>query len=231
MVRLQYLQPFCFEHPLFSAAMEVQEQVLLCFREGPKVVVPAGLVEKEGGQTWLRIRPSSYPIAKVFLGHDVRYKAAVRPSLSSSKKYEELRQMLSAHIMKGTEAPVEGDELFAEAAEAQVEKSKKKLLLQKAAKSIFVMVKGVECEFRTPKTWKEKDMVVRLNARQLTAIGDFLCGDLEGVFQKRKYERTGSFSRSAKAKSARKRASEDEGHDDDEPADDEEASDAEEASD
>eukprot|EP00439_Symbiodinium_sp_Y106_P079630 s3594_g18.t1 len=202
--------------------MDVEETFLLCFRNGPKVVVPPELVEKEGGEAWLRIRPSSYPIAKVFLGHDEQYKASVRPSFTSSKKYQELRDMLSAHIMKGTEAPVEGDELFAEAAEAQLDKSKKKLLLQKAPKSIFLSVKGVECQFRTPKSWKEKDILVRLNARQLTAIGDFLCDDFEGVFRKRKYQKTGEFSKSAKAKSARKAPSQDE---------DQEDEDAEEASD
>ena len=54
--------------------MQIEEQILLSFKGGPKVAAPNQLIEKEGSDTWLRLRPSSYPIAKLFLGHNVQYK-------------------------------------------------------------------------------------------------------------------------------------------------------------
>ena len=122
----------------------------------------------------------------------------------------------------GNEVPVEGDDLFGTAA-ASSEKPKTKLVLQKAAKTVFLSVGGVECEFRTPKSWKETDIVCHLNARQLTAIGDFICEDIDGLLEqkKRKYQRTGSFAKSAKVKKA---ASDNDGEDKREDEDDEESS-------
>ena len=130
--------------------------------------------------------------------------------------------MVSAKIRQGNEVPVEGEDLFGTPA-ASSEKPKTKLVLQKAAKTLFLSVEGVECEFRTPKSWKETDIVCRLNARQLTAIGGFICEDTDGLLEqkKRKYERTGSFAKSAKVKKA---ASDNHGEDEREDEDDEESS-------
>ena len=202
--------------------MQIEEQILLSFKGGPKVVVPNQLIEKEGSDTWLRLRPSSYPIAKLFLGHNVQYKSTKRPTLTHSTKFRELRDMVSAKIRQGNEVPVEGEDLFGTPA-ASSEKPKTKLVLQKAAKTLFLSVEGVECEFRTPKSWKETDIVCRLNARQLTAIGGFICEDTDGLLEqkKRKYERTGSFAKSAKVKKA---ASDNHGEDEREDEDDEESS-------
>lgn len=201
--------------------MQIEEQVVLSFKGGPKVVVPNQLIDKEGSETWLRLRPSSYQIAKLFLGNDVQYKSATRPSLAHSTKFKELREMISGKIRQVTEAS-EGDELFGQPA-ASSEKPKTKLVLQKAAKSLFLSVAGVECEFRTPKSWKETDIVCRLNSRQLTAIGEFICQDMDGIFEqkKRQYRKTGSFAKSAKAK---KGASDNDGDDKPDGEDEEESS-------
>ena len=58
----------------------------------------------------------------------------------------------------------------------------------------------VPVRLATPSSLKDKDLTVALQANMLTAVCDFICQDLSGVFdrgQKRKYDASGKYAKNA----------------------------------
>ena len=55
---------------------------------------------------------------------------------------------------------------------------------------------GIACTFKTPATGRESDIIIMLDAKQLTALADFVLQDISGCLQvdaKRSYKRTGQY--------------------------------------
>ena len=93
-------------------------QVILQYKDGPKVRVPEGLLhEADNGQQYLRFRPSSTSLTRALLGHMGSFKTLKNPSLSCSPQVSQLREAVKAKILNmGSKEPADGgdrENLFA----------------------------------------------------------------------------------------------------------------------
>ncbi len=182
--------------------MQVSQKVALQYRQGPEVIVPDTLlVQGEGGQQWLKLRPSNFAVVKLLLGHLPDFKSTKNPTLANCSQFGTLLQMQKDEILKSMAASEsKGEELFEEG-EGQASMGKgKKVSLDYAPPTITLNIDGVSVLFKTPSTWRESDLCVLLESAQLTAVCDYLLKDssLNISSEKRPYQKSGSYSKKLK---------------------------------
>ena len=184
------------------AAMEVVETITLCYKGGPHVPLPAGLIQQDqDGKKWLKFRPSSHIITRLVLGHLDAFKKAKNPSLAQAPKVKELHLKVKEAVQAPEEEPA--DEMFEgdNKGEGKGNKKKEKASLHHAPGSVFITLKESQIEVKTPTSWKESDPLVPIDATTLTNLCDYIledvscCLDKEG---KRAYQQSGRFAKRPK---------------------------------
>lgn len=195
--------------------MQISERVVMSYKDGPEVQIPKMLIQEDSdGQKWLKVRPSHYAIAKLLLGHLEEFKNCRQPSLAASQQLVEIRKMLLDKITTAlglaSAAETEQDDLFGQGNEGDDAKAKaaagheeddqapkrRKVTYQKAPPTMDLELGGIACTFKTPATGRESDIIIMLDAKQLTALADFVLQDISGCLQvdaKRSYKRTGQY--------------------------------------
>ena len=191
-------------------AMEVFHQVLLQYRDGPKVAIPDVLLQEENGIQYLKIRPSNFTIAKLVLGHMENFKKLNNPSLAACPQIPKLNDMVKdairAAVKKEMTKDIEDldkDELFeepADASEDSITGKQMRSLLQKAPAIVKIKIGDADIPCLVPKSWKSTDIMVQLQADILQAVFDFIMEDIHNVFSqnKRAYKKSGLFSSASK---------------------------------
>lgn len=192
--------------------MQISEVTCLVYKDGPPVYIPDNLVlVDDDGKKWLKLRSSSFCIAKLILGHDERFKGLKNPSLSACAQIKEILCKIKAAVMdsqQGDLSDAEGS-MFdgpqpeeVEEQEGKLQRHKRKLqqMLAKAPASLVVQLGESEAEIKTPKSWKETDITVRLETASLTAVCNYIMLDVAACFteKKRSYKRTGQHCKVAK---------------------------------
>ena len=195
--------------------MQVSEVVSLMYKNGPAVFVPQQLLQvDDSGKKWLKLRSSNWAITKLILGHHPDFGKLKNPSLSASPQIKKVQDMVKAAVLDSLEAePEEGEtEMFDESkAEEEDEeeqegeageisqKQQRKLQrsLVSAPSSVVVKFGDQSAEIKTPKSWKESDITVLLDAPSLTAVCDYIMLDVAACFdqKKRTYNKTGQYKR------------------------------------
>lgn len=195
--------------------MQVSEVVALSFKDGPQVFLPESLIHEDSdGKKWLKFRPSSATLAKLLLGHMPEFKKIRNPSLTASPQVKKLQDKIREAILQQqpAEKQKDGDMFASEPAqerqegenEAQNQNQEKKQremkqLLLKCPSTLNVSLGGNALVVRTPKSFKETDIVVELKASSLTLLADFILEDIQPCLsEKREYTRSGQFAKKAK---------------------------------
>ena len=183
--------------------MQVSERVLLKCRDGPEVVLPPTLVQEDDqGQKWVKLRPSHFSIVKLLLGHIPEFKDTKNPTLANCQKFAELQSMVKAELKKALGLPEgSGDDVFEDTDAAAGGSKLDKALLETAPPHVTVALQGVDVMLKTPATLKESDVCVLLQEDQLTAVCSWILEGISAIAPpKRKYEKSGNFSKVKKAK-------------------------------
>ena len=179
--------------------MQVSEVVALQFKDGPQMFIPSNLIHTDpGGKKWLKLKASSVTIAKLVLGH--------------MQKFKKIQDKVKAAVLGSRESQGEGQDsgqdMFSapgeqEAEEEKMGKGKKALkdALQKAPSTVEIDLGGQKVLLKTPKSLKETDIVVALEAESLSGVCSFICEDV-GLEKKRAYVKTGNFSAKRQKKNA-----------------------------
>lgn len=193
--------------------MQVSEVVALQFKDGPQMFIPSNLIHTDpGGKKWLKLKASSVTIAKLVLGHMQKFKKMTNPSLAASPQLKKIQDKVKAAVLGSRESQGEGQDsgqdMFSapgeqEAEEEKMGKGKKALkdALQKAPSTVEIDLGGQKVLLKTPKSLKETDIVVALEAESLSGVCSFICEDV-GLEKKRAYVKTGNFSAKRQKKNA-----------------------------
>ena len=182
-------------------------QVILQYKDGPKVRVPEGLLhEADNGQQYLRFRPSSTSLTRALLGHMGSFKTLKNPSLSCSPQVSQLREAVKAKILNmGSKEPADGgdrENLFAaepagdeEDDGNEVTSRKLREVLERAPDVLQIELAGKPVEVLKPRSWRETDILIKLAVSDLEHVFDFLMLDIDSVFDKakRSYVRSGKY--------------------------------------
>ena len=182
-------------------------QVILQYKDGPKVRVPEGLLqEADNGQQYLRFRPSSTSLTRALLGHMGNFKTLKNPSLSCSPQVSQLREAVKAKILKmASKEPADGgdrENLFTaqpagdeEDHGNEVTSRKLREVLERAPDVLQIELAGKPVEVLKPRSWRETDILIKLAVSDLEHVFDFLMLDIDSVFDKakRSYVRSGKY--------------------------------------
>ncbi|CAE7516965.1 unnamed protein product, partial [Symbiodinium microadriaticum] len=188
-------------------SMLLFRQVILQYKDGPKVRVPEGLLhEADNGQQYLRFRPSSTSLTRALLGHMGSFKTLKNPSLSCSPQVSQLREAVKAKILNmGSKEPADGgdrENLFAaepagdeEDDGNEVTSRKLREVLERAPDVLQIELAGKPVEVLKPRSWRETDILIKLAVSDLEHVFDFLMLDIDSVFDKakRSYVRSGKY--------------------------------------
>ena len=163
------------------------------------------VLQDESGQKWLKLRASSFSISKLVLGHLPAFKDVKNPSLASCPQFKVILDKIKPAVTKQEQ---EGEvDLFRGEAEKDAEDDQKNMhemrkLLSDAPATINVQLGDHEVKLKTPKSWRESDIVVPLEAEALTRVVDFLMLDVGNCLakepSKRAYVKSGNFSKGPK---------------------------------
>ena len=191
---------------LIFVAMEVAEVITLSYKGGPKISVPASLIQHDqDGKRWLKFRPSNHTITKLVLGHMEDFKTMKNPSLATSPKLKEIQEKVKQAVFAAEETQSEGEGMFGdEQTEDGNEMSckEKKHALQSAPASVKITLLEKEISVKTPSSWKQSDLLVPIDANTLTTLCDYIMEDVSGCLRKeskRSYQQTGKFKKKAKS--------------------------------
>ena len=178
--------------------VEISEVVTLKYRDGPPIALPKGLInEDQFGGKWLRLRPSNFSVAKLVLGHMDQFKTLSNPSLANSPQLKIIWKKVKGKLKEDGDAP----NPFGEECEEQEDaKGKQKDILANAPATVLIELNGAYVTVRTPKNWKESDLIIPLKVDSLNAVFDFIMEDTHPLFNKgkRPYNKSGQYANKAR---------------------------------
>ena len=148
-------------------------------------------------------------MVRLILGHLPEFKQQKNPSLSNCKQFAALQEMQLKSLGLGGSEPA-GDALFdgedeeASGGEKGAEATKKnttnaKSALARTSKVCSIDLDGVNVELKTPQSFKESDICVKMDPLQLGAVCEFVLKDVVDCFgQKRSYTKCTEPGKTAK---------------------------------
>lgn len=186
--------------------MELVEAIALTYKKGPQVWVPPALVlHGENGEKWLKLRASSFAISKLLLGHLETFKNIKNPSLSASPQIKAIQEKIKAAVVEHKHGGQEEGDLFGSEGDGDAgpqSKDRMRQFLQDAPPTVAIQLGEHTVHLKTPKSWKESDILVPMDPTSLTIVADYILQDAHGWLdkdtKKRPYVRTGNFSKKAK---------------------------------
>ena len=187
--------------------MEVSEVVCLTYKQGPQVFVPSNLVViDDKSRKWLKLRSSSPAMAKLVAGHMAEFKKLKNPSLAASPQLSAIQDKIKAAVLE--QEKVDDGNMFGESGtgeqpEASVSYKNQRRKWRPAlytAGTVPVKFGSADVELKTPSSWKERDIVLPLEAEALTVVCEFIMEDVAASFEekKRSYVKSGNFAKRAK---------------------------------
>lgn len=188
--------------------MQVFEEISCQYRNGPKVAIPAGLIHVDAdGHKWLRMRASNATLARLLLGHFEEFQSLKNPSLTASPQWKKLLTLVRDEMKKqilnkdaGQADLFADDDTGGDPSDDQ-KHVRKKLVLAQCPPRIQIPLLGLPIWVKTPKSWKESDVVIPLDAISLGTVCDFIMEDVDACLKqekKRSYNKTGNYSKRAK---------------------------------
>lgn len=196
---------FC--HLLVQPAMQVSEVIALTYRDGPQVYLPDSLVlHGDDGEKFLKLRASNHIITRLVLGHMPAYKEVKNPSLAASPQLKAIQEKIKEAVGISVSAmEAEGPDPFEDEKTESVEKDEKgpkkneyKDKLLKAPPKVSVQLGSHAVELKTPKSWKETDILVPLDPASLTKVCDFIMENIDECLtkgNKRSYVKSGTHTK------------------------------------
>ena len=137
---------------------------------------------------------------KSFFVCSLRVKA-VQESLKQAVFNTENNDQEEAQDMFGEkDGKIDEDDIEGDGSGADKQWRRKQRVLQAAPPTVTVKLSSTSyVEMKVPKTWKESDFVVPLEAASLTSLCDYICEDLSFLEDgKRSYAKTSNYSKKAK---------------------------------
>ena len=196
---------FC--HLLVQPAMQVSEVIALTYRDGPQVYLPDSLVlHGDDGEKFLKLRASNHIITRLVLGHMPAYKEVKNPSLAASPQLKAIQEKIKEAVgISVCAMEAEGPDPFEDEKTESIEKNEKghkkndcKDKLLKAPPKVSVQLGSHAVELKTPKSWKETDILAPLDPASLTKVCDFIMENIDECLtkgNKRSYVKSGTHTK------------------------------------
>lgn len=151
---------------------------------------------------WLRLRASNVGIAKLILGHLDEFKNLQNPSLAASPQLKVLMDLVKEAVKSVAEGDKSGEEasMFDDSSKEAPHMKPPcwKQLFHDAPETVTIQVGEVQVPVKTPRSLKETDLVIPLEATILTAVCDYIMEDASDCLakgQKRQYNQTGKYAK------------------------------------
>lgn len=191
---------------LLAMVVTIQERVAL-IRDGFQAqTLPANLVmSSDSGKKFVKIQPSSPTIVKLCCCHSEdlleMYTKAKNPSLSSSEKLKELKELLEKEVSKHLEELKKKEVDNTEKIWVETKSTKstkmakpKPKLPQETPETLDITVNDTRITCMYPSSWKSTDLCVLLDGDMLETVFQHLSADCEDaltsvtkrVYKKRK---------------------------------------------
>ena len=198
-----------------STMAQISQKVVISFKGGPDCTIPDSLLCKDdNGLQYLKLRGSSPVLARLVAGHLPDFKGAKNATLANSPQFQKLKDIHEEQLQQLMAAHAEGEPTMFEGPSEEDQQNKKtvgKKLLANLPKEFNFTVNGALVKALTPKSGKEKDVLIALEQSQLTPVFEFLQEGCHEIFasSKRKYAKSGQYCK--KQKQGDEELSEDQG--------------------
>lgn len=186
-----------------STMAQISQKVVISFKGGPDCTIPESLLcQDESGVQYLKLRGSSPVLARLVAGHLDDFKGAKNATLANSPQFQKLKDIHDQELQKLMAAHAEAEPTMFEglSEEDQNKKTLGKKVLANMPKEFTLTVNGALVKALTPKSGKEKDVMIALEKSQLTPVLEFLQEGCHQIFSssKRKYFKSGHYSKKQK---------------------------------